>query len=141
MAKSILSQDNRGGFKRDLGRTRDGKQRRFYLGHDKAQAQRRSETLERLWELVEDRWEGQRKHHAMLEEKWQQEIERGEWEDNMATLDTGRINTKDKDQRIMVHLNIVTAKPRQHAAAICFDFSSSAKVLRTLSFNAAETMS
>ena len=32
-------------------------QHRFYLGRDKAEAQRRSEQLERLWELVGQRWQ------------------------------------------------------------------------------------
>src|SRR4051794_7591334 len=87
MAKNILAQDSRGNFKRDLGRTEDGKQRRFYLGQDKTLAQKRSELLERLWELVEARWESLRQRHAILEEKWREEVERGEWQDDMTTLD------------------------------------------------------
>ena len=90
MAKNILSQDSRGNYKRDLGWTEDGKQRRFYLGGDKALAQRRSETLERLWELVEARWEAKRKDYALVEEKWRREVERGEWEGNEEALDEAR---------------------------------------------------
>ena len=90
MAKNILAQDSRGNYKRDLGREDDGKQHRFYLGRDKTLAQRRSETLERLWELVEARWEGLRQRHAILEEKWRDEVERGEWQDDMPTLDSMR---------------------------------------------------
>ena len=52
MAKHILSQDGKGNYKRDLGRMPDGKQRRFYLGRDKVQAEKRVMMLERFWELV-----------------------------------------------------------------------------------------
>ena len=90
MAKNILSQDSRGTTSVTWAGTEDGKQHRFYLGRDKALAQRRSETLERLWELVEARWEGRRKEYALVEEKWRQEVERGEWEGNRATLDDAR---------------------------------------------------
>jgi hypothetical protein len=87
MAKNILSQDGKGNYKRDLGWTAEGKQPRFYLGRDKAQAEKRALKLERLWELVEARWESLRQRHAVLEEKWRQEVERGEWRDDMETLE------------------------------------------------------
>lgn len=90
MAKNILSQDSRGNYKRDLGWDVDGKQHRFYLGRDKALAQRRSETLERLWELVEARLEVRRREYALVEEKWRREVERGEWEGNEEGLDDAR---------------------------------------------------
>src|SRR6266852_9620729 len=64
-----------GNYKRDLGWTAEGKQPRFYLGRDKAQAEKRALKLERLWELVEARWESLRQRHAILEEKWRQEVE------------------------------------------------------------------
>jgi hypothetical protein len=94
MAKKILSQDGKGNYKRDLGWTPDGKQPRFYLGRDKAQAEKRAMKLERLWELVEARWEGLRQHHALLEEKWRQEVERGEWQDDMPTLEAVRAESR-----------------------------------------------
>jgi hypothetical protein len=39
MAKNILSQDSKGNYKRDLGWSTEGRQPRFYLGRDKAQAE------------------------------------------------------------------------------------------------------
>ncbi len=83
MAKNILSQDNKGNYKRDLGWTAEGKQPRFYLGRDKAQAEKRAMMLERLWELVEARWEALRQRRDLLEKKWQHEVEQGEWQDDM----------------------------------------------------------
>jgi integrase len=94
MAKNILSQDGKGNYKRDLGRTAEGKQPRFYLGRDKAQAEMRAMKLERLWELVEARCEAMRQRHAILEEKWRQEMERGEWQDDMQTLEKSRARWK-----------------------------------------------
>jgi hypothetical protein len=94
MAKNILSQDGKGNYKRDLGWTAEGKQPRFYLGRDKTQAEKRAMKLERLWELVEARWEAMRQRHAVLEEKWRQEVERGEWQDDMPTLGRTRARWK-----------------------------------------------
>jgi hypothetical protein len=91
MAKNILSQDGKGNYKRDLGWTAEGKQPRFYLGREKAQAEKRALKLERLWELVEDRWGSLRQEHAVLEEKWRQEVERGEWRDDKETLEGVRV--------------------------------------------------
>jgi hypothetical protein len=99
MAKSILSQDGKGNYKRDLGWTAEGKQPRFYLGRDKAQAEKRALKLERLWELVEARWESLRQRHAILEEKWRQEVERGEWRDDMETLESVRAEWRQLIER------------------------------------------
>jgi hypothetical protein len=99
MAKNILSQDSKGNYKRDLGWTTEGKQPRFYLGRDKAQAEKRSMKLERLWELVEARWESLRQHHAVLEEKWRQEAERGEWHHDMGTLESVRAKWRQMIER------------------------------------------
>jgi hypothetical protein len=90
MAKNILAQDNKGNYKRDLGRTQDGKQPRFYLGRDKAHAELRAMKLERLWELVQSRWEAEKQRYAILEEKWRKEEERGEWQDDNSTLEEMR---------------------------------------------------
>jgi hypothetical protein len=57
--KTILAQDNKGTYRRDVGWKETEKgvaQHRFYLGRDKQQAQLRAMRLERLWELVEQRW-------------------------------------------------------------------------------------
>jgi len=75
MSNKTPAQDSRGNFKRDLGWEQDGKQHRFYLGRDKAVAQRRSESLERLWELVEARWEAMCQRQAIVEEKSKREGE------------------------------------------------------------------
>jgi hypothetical protein len=90
MAKNILAQDGKGNYRRDLGRTRDGKQPRFYLGRDKAQAEMRAMKLERLWELVQARWEAESRRHAALEENWREEEERGEWQDDAPRLERMR---------------------------------------------------
>jgi hypothetical protein len=99
MSKNILSQYSKGNYKRDLGWTREGRQPRFYLGRDKTQAERRSMKLERLWELVEARWESERQRYAILEEKWQQEAARGEWEDDRTTLERMRVEWQEQLER------------------------------------------
>jgi hypothetical protein len=87
VAKNILSQDSKGNYKRDLGRMPNGKQRRFYLGRDKTQAEKRAMKLERLWALVEAQWQSLRQRDPALQEKWQKEIERGEWQCRMERLE------------------------------------------------------
>ena len=43
------------GYVRNLGREANGKQPKFYLGHDKAEAERRLNAILVLWQQVEDR--------------------------------------------------------------------------------------
>ena len=62
-----LASDSRGNYRRDLGwkRPEDGlyTQQRFYLGTNKAEAQRRVKRLESLWEAVE------RRHRRLTQER------------------------------------------------------------------------
>jgi integrase len=71
MAKLFnLGTDGRGNFKRDLGYP----QHRFYLGRDRAEATQRVLQLERLWSLVETRWQAKR------------QTERPEWDEVALTI-------------------------------------------------------
>lgn len=61
--KSVLSQDSRGTFQRDLGWKLVGgdyRQHRFYLGRERAQALIRSLQLEQIWEALVKRWDRDR---------------------------------------------------------------------------------